>query len=654
MHRHTLGALGAVLVLAVASAWRPFAQSAPPQVFRAAADHVAVEAVVTDGKDQPVPGLTKDDFTIVEGGRPQTISDFEFVSVPVAHRGLDPASTEIAPEPDVVTNLPSSRVSRQFVVVIDDLHLLAIDTLAVKRILTEFVNSLTTDDEVALVFIRRSDLSFDFTRDPGRLLSAIKNLRAATDLGEELPRGEILAKSAADQALEAARTTSFVLRNVASMLAGSSYVRRAIVYVGTYSILDPSVRPIYPEKGDAEMAQRYLDDAFTAARRADVPIYTLDPRGIPSPETSTLGPLVKRFQERASMAHRIIVQQDHLGEIAVNTGGRAFINRSNLTGAVDEIVSENGSFYLLGYYPDPFVRDGRFHEIHVHVNRSGLRVRARSGYVASSAAPTGTLKDNIETVLSSGLSANALHLTGFAAPIAASEKGMKTVVTVEVAYPAPADGSHRIDDDLELSAVALDPDGKVLTSSSREWHLGATVPDIDPVPFLTNDTLDLPSGALTLRVGVASKVLGKAGSVQLPLDVPKPSSGDLQMGGLVVGLAGDPREPSLGGDLLAGLVPFQPTTARVFRPTESLRVFVSFFCPLAEGTVRAVATIEGGGSSEQTRDLPVTSAGGNRGTATLDVTLPLAGLSVGEHAVQITATSSGGRRISRRVPLVIR
>jgi hypothetical protein len=50
--------------------------------------------------------------------------------------------------------------------------------------------------------------------------------------------------------------------------------------------------------------------------------------------------------------------------------------------AVDENLTDNGSFYVLRFTPDPLVRDGKFHAIEVRVKRPGVRIRSRTGYVA--------------------------------------------------------------------------------------------------------------------------------------------------------------------------------------------------------------------------------------------------------------------------------
>ena len=52
--------------------------------FRTSVDLVSVNATVIDGVGHFVPGLRSEDFTIVEDGEPQSITQFEAERVPVS------------------------------------------------------------------------------------------------------------------------------------------------------------------------------------------------------------------------------------------------------------------------------------------------------------------------------------------------------------------------------------------------------------------------------------------------------------------------------------------------------------------------------------------------------------------------------------------
>ncbi|HEY3884378.1 MAG TPA: VWA domain-containing protein, partial [Vicinamibacterales bacterium] len=437
-----LNALGlAVAVVAALDAAPPQAGSAQPPVFRAGANYVRVDVVVTNHDDKPIADLTKDDFEVLDRGRPQTIDTCQLISVPVEHRPL--VSQLAAAVPDVATNTPPTPDSRLFVMVIDDLHIVESDIAGVKKIMTEFVEALAPGDEAAVVFTQHSDLSQNVTADRAALMATIERVRVALGFGLDAlgrPNTSNLITPDRRMLVAYARESDSVLENVAHALAGSPHSRRAIVYV-----TDGSIVPTTPQAGArAEFTDfELLQDAYDAARRADVPIYTIDPRGQPLPEDAVRGGIgaiggygaLAGEKMRAQIAANIVKQEDRLAEVAINTGGRAFTRQSNLQGAVDQIVGENGSLYILGYYPKPFDADGKFHSVTVHVKRPGAHVRARAGYVASSAGPSNAnLSETLGAALAAGVDVSAIPLRAVVSPIAPGPKGTSALVAVQVSY----------------------------------------------------------------------------------------------------------------------------------------------------------------------------------------------------------------------------
>src|SRR4029453_12544231 len=118
---------------------------------------------------------------------------------------------------------------------------------------------------------------------------------------------------------------------------------------------------------------------------------------------------------------------------------------------------ENGSYYLLGYYPEPRVDDGKFHDIKVIVKRPGLHVRSRFGYMAPGGAPSKPTTDTREMTreLGEGLDDPGLAIRVFAAPLVMTPKGTTALVTVELTYPAEAGAA--LNDDLRVGVLAITP-----------------------------------------------------------------------------------------------------------------------------------------------------------------------------------------------------
>lgn len=76
-----------------------------------------------------------------------------------------------------------------------------------------------------------------------------------------------------------------------------------------------------------------------------------------------------------------IRKRSHLAE---ETGGRPILNTANVE-ALDRVIVDTVSYYWLGFYASRQGDDAR-HDIRVEVNRPGVQVRARKGFVDLSPA----------------------------------------------------------------------------------------------------------------------------------------------------------------------------------------------------------------------------------------------------------------------------
>src|SRR5262249_48689954 len=81
----------------------PHQQAPPAPTFRVQVEAIEIEAFVTDEQGRPVTGLTREDFQIVEDGKPQNITSFAQVDIPFERRP-DARSLSPATDPDVVAN----------------------------------------------------------------------------------------------------------------------------------------------------------------------------------------------------------------------------------------------------------------------------------------------------------------------------------------------------------------------------------------------------------------------------------------------------------------------------------------------------------------------------------------------------------------------
>ncbi len=145
------------------------------------------------------------------------------------------------------------------------------------------------------------------------------------------------------------------------------------------------------------------------ANRSNTSFYPIDPRGLvvldepiakptnglPAVGTPTVTPNPDGLPQapgpsRMPLAEddaRAVARRTSLQTLAANTDGVAIVNANDLNRGFKRIVDDLSAYYLVGYYSTGKL-DGKFHPIAVRVNRPGIQVRARRGYLAATPADT--------------------------------------------------------------------------------------------------------------------------------------------------------------------------------------------------------------------------------------------------------------------------
>jgi VWFA-related protein len=632
--------IGALVVSVLGSA------VASPQtpVFRATTQYVAMDVIVRDRDGHPVTDLTKDDFLVSERDRPQKITDFAYISIPVADRAVN---LDVPPPPpsDVATNGRTSQDSRALVLAVDNTTLLPQDLVPVKRALAEFFRKLSPDDQVALTYIGRSDLSHDFTNDVGELIASIK-------LRETLGQPSYGGMTATIRSLE------YIVRTLAEARQG----RRAVILLSSRTC-NPAPPPP-PPRNDfsgasvrASMDSDQCRDLIERARRADVAFYTLDPRLFTDINSVNGIGQISTPEDAAALSQAALDDDSTMKTLASSTGGRAFTRVSNPLRAVQDIMVDNGSYYLLGFYPDPVVNDGKFHDVKVTVKRPGVSIRARAGYMAGDARsprPSTATRDMTAT-LGGGIDDPSLPIRAVVAPIASGPNGTRALVTIEVAYPPPQDESLALDDELRVGVLSLTSDAKIKASFQRPIALTGRWKPAARGIFVIGDAIDLPPKTLSLRIGVSSRALAKSGTAHITVTVPDFGRNDLQLSSLVIGSSESTFDAALGLDHIRPLVPFLPTTSRSFAHTDRVRVFANAFWKSDDEAVVADVSVTGAPAfPTQHFTLPGRLGRDGHRSATLDVALPLNGLTPGQYVLRVNAHSPKREPFAREVPFEVR
>lgn len=603
-------ALGATLAAPLlrassASAGQQQQQQAPPQTpadqppvtFRVEVNYVEVDAFITDAQGNVVTDLTASDFEVLEDGKPQKIAAFSLVNIPI-ERAERPLFAGRPVEPDVQTN--EHLEGRIYLIVLDDIHTDFTRTPRVKAAARRFIEqNFGINDLAAVVYTGRSDASQDFTNNPRLLIQAIekfngRKLRSATINRIEGARtnpetGNLEPGDDIDQMDRAFRARSVMnnIRRLAEFMAGVRGRRKAMLLIGEgvdYNIFEAT--GVLGSTASSVLLD--TQDAIASATRGNVSIYALDPRGLSTgdedliTQSSTVGDADGR-----ALQSEMRLSQDSLRVLASSTGGFAAVNRNDLNGAFDRIVSENSSYYVFGYYSTNERRDGRFRKIEVRVKRPGLRVRSRNGYFEArgrrpNPTPSSKVSPALAEAIGSPLPVNGVPIKVFAAPY----KG--TAPDAAVAYVAEVDVNNFefVEKDgvfsevLEMLNTATDAKGKVFPGERQLVNLNLkpdTLARAKSRGFRLVNQVNLPPGRYQMRIAASTRN-GRTGSVLYDLEVPDFSKEKFVMSGVALTSRAAAEAPTVRAkDPLADYLPGPPTTMREFTRDDEIAIFAEFY-----------------------------------------------------------------------------
>jgi len=387
----------AALVLAARNsphAQQPSGQVPQPQAerIRVAVELVTTPVIVRNRRGQFVANLSHHEFELYEDGVKQTIVTFSLTQggrlFNVRQPPLPPVLEGILLPPPRPTNDTSGRI---FLIFIDDLHLEPASTPRIRdlfgKIATELIHQ---GDLFGVLSTGTSSIAIDLTYDRRRLDRALSRIT-----GGGLTPGNILSVPAGAQGPPEVRHRANVAFSTAYDLMGNLEKmhdrRKVLIYVSNgYDLnpfadirakleaersADPDVNPFVEKTdfSDADIVSQ-MAELTRAARRANVAIYTIDPRGL------TGGPDISEPVDMVAWQKHVARTQDTLRVLAEQTGGKAVVNRNDFDKALKLIDAETSDYYVVGYYsnnPDPTKRR---RQIAIKVKRPDVDVQHRTEY----------------------------------------------------------------------------------------------------------------------------------------------------------------------------------------------------------------------------------------------------------------------------------
>ncbi|HLW78552.1 MAG TPA: VWA domain-containing protein, partial [Terriglobia bacterium] len=439
--------LGLASPLATERAQEPAPSGAGEEsVLRVTTRLIEVNVVAQDRKGQPVSDLTRDDFTVLDNGKKQTISVFALMTnrASAAHSALPPGTFTNRP-------LGQGEAGTVSVILLDGLNTSFEDQTWSRSEVARFLEQLQPQDRVAVYMLgEHLSIAQDFTSDARTLLAVLRRLEGrisnelagsttampttvnstaigpmtglesvsnqSSTIGTVGPgssgagQGAGLGAAAAAQAREEAlfaqwieerETAHFsfdrVSRTLDALTAIANHLasfpgRKNLIWVSaSFPIEIGMLTPRAP--GDTRTQRQFgpeLERAARALNNANLAVYPVDARGLVAggasdgtTPASGRGVAAEGVRDPEALYSTFGV----MDALADSTGGRAFYNVGDLSHAIRRALDDSQVTYTLGFYPSGIKWDGKYHEIKVQVDRAATHLRYRQGYFASSNGP---------------------------------------------------------------------------------------------------------------------------------------------------------------------------------------------------------------------------------------------------------------------------
>ena len=603
-----------------------------PPTFRSRLDLVRLDVSVLDGNRRPVRGLTAADFTILEDGKPQRLETFSAIDIPDPVEPTAPWIDDVAP--DVRTN-EEVKDRRLFLIAIDDATVVP-DPLAlknVKEIAHGVIDRLSATDLAAVMFSRDNRNSQDFTSDKSRLRAAVESFTVGFEVGGPIQQLWMLY----------AVTT---LRNAIESFAELPDRRKTIVLISTgvpFSTAS-AAKPISATPDQIPYAQATrqtqltlkdrLMELFTAAQRANVNVYAMDPCG-------------RRPFETDSPCTESSDKMDYLVQIAAQTGGRPVVNIGDFNPGLDSMFVENGSYYLLAYQSTNPKRDGTLRQLQVKVKRSGVTVRTRSGYQAPRENDREDLRRRTsptDAALATLLPTTDLRMSATAAAFRGDDPKKALLAIVAGVQQPLATSAARRTEAVDLRVGAYNTDGKVFATATAKGHVVLRANATGAAEYEMVTQLSLKPGRYQVRLATTAGNPPQSGSVHLDVVIPDFERDPLSMSDLLLDASKRPASASeSAGTRLS--IPLTPTTKRSFAVFDIIKAFARVYHGADVGQSNATTRWIVRDESDRivwTRETTVGAEAFEASrSADVSVELPLFGFAEGPYLLTLQVTRAG-------------
>jgi|GEM_PF-3341413 len=598
-----------ILFLFVSSVTAQQATAAPPddEVVKITTALIQVDAVVRAKDGTPVTDLKKENFQVLQDGKPQNITSVVYIN-PRALNLVNGKTKRDKAQPETPASGTRSGQGRIITFVLDDGNCYSSpeSNIFMRDSMKRFVNEqMQPDDRVAIYRtkagvsllqmytsnkdILRQKISKISTYAPGACATSNEldtNNRRSNSSPLDPPQGSSAFANLRDQqTIESLKVLDIVI----DRLEGISQ-RKEIFF--------------FSEGIPGERFSRSSDALLTLAdkaARASVVIHTFSNKGLTNSSMINASDNVSS-DDTEQLSSRRAAETSSLNTgleyLANTTGGQFFRNRNSPDKALANILTTESGYYLIGYEPDGETFKGKeFHKIDISVDRADVVVSSRKGFfghvneakkVVDRSADSPLYRAITSPLIENNIDFRFTVQYRSEAKTGGFVRGLAHIGGDDIQFKDEPDGRKKLM--MDVIVVLLDEKAKAISDINRTYtlHLNA-----DALPAVIKNGLDfcidLPvkdKGLYSYRIAVRDGISGRMGAAGDFIEIPDAKKANFLISGLTATNSNNGR-PNISPFTADGDFTFNATRAtaasREYKHGENLVFTYQIFNPKSNG-----------------------------------------------------------------------
>jgi VWFA-related protein len=661
--------------------------------FSSTTNLVVVDVYAHDKAGKPITNLTKDDFILLEDGKPQPITVFELQKLdgdllpPIADEPKTLIQRNATPPPAKNTVKPAAGTikfqDRRLITLFFDFSSMAPeDQLRAQDGAIDFLQKQMTKSDLVSIMTYGAALKTleDFTDNRDLLISDIRKFQvgAASEMNGLGDTGT--AAEGDDTGSFVADETEFNIFNTDQKLAAlESAARRLTAFPEKKALIYFSAG--IPKTGVENQSQ--LRATVNAAVRANVAFYPVDVTGLlaeaPGGDASVASPKGTGNLTGTNQRGRTDARndtQETLVTLAADTGGKALLDNNDLSLGIQQAQKDINSYYIVGYYSANGALDGKFRRVEVKLKSKQLDVKLehRRGYYADKVFAKFNASDKERQLQDALMLGDPVSELPLAIEIDHFRIGKdRYFVPISVKIPGSAINlakkGARESVELDFIGQVRDKAGHLVTAV-RDGITAkldeASAAQLSRKSFQYDTGLTLAPGEYNLRFLARENLGGKMGTFETNFIVPDlhQESKTLRLSSVIwssqrehlsaaVGAADTNKKEIANHPLIQNGEKLVPSVTRVFRKDQNLYVYLEVYDPATDPeTKNAKVTAEldlfqGAKKAFQSSPIEVTLLAANRpNVLPLQFQVPLSKLAAGAYTAQVNIVDDLGGKFA--------